>query len=321
MECQRSWFAGFILVTALASVTARAATLPDVITIPGEKIYPESITSRADGTLIIGSIGAKTIWQVKPGADTAEPWINPGTDDMQSIYGVLADPKSNTLWACSNVTRPPGTPPTSPGVLYAFDLKSGAPKGHWALPTEGAFCNDIAVGSDGTAYVSDSANMEVDALKKGGKAMEVWAGNGAFGPKGAVLDGIAVLGKRVIPNALSTSKLFSVPIERGGKAGAVTELQLDTPIERPDGHRAFGKNSLLVVESGGGGKLSKVTISGNTAKVTRLKEGFPDGPVSVAVVGTKGYVLEGQLAARRAPPGSEPPVKPFHATAVEVGKP
>jgi hypothetical protein len=55
-----------------------------------------------------------------------------------------------------------------------------------------------------------------------------------------------------------------------------------------------------------------------------VKEGYPDGPVAVTVVGTTAYVLEGQLAAfMRGPnaPAAPPPPKPFKATAVQVGKP
>jgi hypothetical protein len=54
-----------------------------------------------------------------------------------------------------------------------------------------------------------------------------------------------------------------------------------------------------------------------------LKEGFPDGPVAVTVVGTTGYVLEAQFASMRPPQGggAPPAPKPFKATGVEVGKP
>lgn len=311
-----------MLVAAVAAATAQAAT-PAEIKIPGEKIFPESLTSTKDGTVIIGSIGARMIFRVKPGSGTAEAWIQPGTGGMGAIFGVLADEKSNTLWACSSAQGgPPGGPPPPPATLYAFDLKSGMAKGKYAFPTPGAFCNDIAIGADGTAYATDSTNMEVLRLKKGGSALEVWAGNGAFGPKGGVLDGIAVLGNNVIANVLLTSKLFSVPVGNDGSAGTAVELKLDRVVERPDGMRPFGKDSLLVVESGGGGRLSKVTISGNSGKTTTVKEGYPDGPVSVTVVDKTAYVLEGQLMAMRGPPGGAPTAtKPFKATAVEVGTP
>lgn len=310
------------LLLALASAVSSAyAAPPAEIAIPGDRIFPESLTSARDGSVIIGSIGTHQIFRVKPGKATAEPWIKPGTDGLQSVFGVFADNRSHTLYACSNHLGPPA-PGAPPGTLYTFDLRSGKPKGHYPFPTAGALCNDIAVGADGTAYATDTGNMEVVRLRKGAKALEVWADHGAFGPKGGVLDGIAVLGNRVLAGTLFTSKLFSIPIEADGSAGRVTEVKLDRPIERPDGIRSFGDDTLLVVEGGGGGRLSKIKLTGDSGTVAVVKQGYPEGPVAVTVVGTTAYVAEGQLAAMMHRPGTPaPPVKPFHATAVEVGRP
>jgi sugar lactone lactonase YvrE len=312
-----------VAVALGAAAVTQASAPPAEILIPGERVFPESLTSTRNGTVIIGSIGARTIYRAKPGSATAEAWIQPGTDGMQGIFGVLADDKSNTLYACSGGFGPPaaGQAPPVP-TLYTFDLKSGAPKGHYPLPTAGAACNDIAVGSDGTAYATDTANMQVVRLKKGAKDLEVWAGaGGEFGPKGGVLDGIAVLGDRVIVNALLTSKLFSVPIGKDGTAGTVTEIKLEGAITRPDGMRSFGKKSLLVAEAGNGGRLSRVDLTGDTGKVTLLKDGFPGGPTAVTVVGTTAYVLEGQLAVMMGRGDPNAKLAPFHAVTVQVGKP
>src|SRR6185437_6389365 len=118
--------------------------------------------------------------------------------------------------------------------------------------TPGSFCNDIAIDATGNAYATDTNNMEVVRLKKDAQQLEVWAGKGGFGPKGGVLDGIAVLGRRVLVNALGTSKLFSVPIDPDGKAGAITKVTLSRPISGPDGMRSFGNDELLIVEGGAG---------------------------------------------------------------------
>ncbi len=324
---------GLLLASVATHGTAFAATsLPDTITIPGEKIFPESLTSTSDGSVIIGSIGQKAIYRAKPGAAAAEIFIPSGRDGLNGVFGVFADNESNTLYACSNVFGPPSTASAVNATLYAFDLKTGATKAHYGFPTEHGFCNDIAVDAGGNIYATDTNNMEVVRLKKGGTALEAWAGNGSFGPKvppgppvpngprPGVLDGISVLGQRVVVNTLGTSKLFSVPIKADGMAGPVTEIKLDREISRPDGMRSFGKNDVLIVEGGNGGRLSRIALSGDTGKVTTLKEGYPDGPVAVTVVGTTAYVLEGQLAAlMRSANAPEP--KPFKATAVQVGKP
>ncbi|MGO9994863.1 MAG: PQQ-dependent sugar dehydrogenase [Steroidobacteraceae bacterium] len=65
----------------------------------------------------------------------------------------------------------------------------------------------------------------------------------------------------------------------------------------------------------------RLKINGDTGELETLKEGFPDGPVSVAVVGTTGYVLEGQLKTLFGPADPNAITKPFHATAVAVGTP
>lgn len=108
---------------------------PAELAIPGEKIYPESLTSIADGRVIIGSIVARTIFVVKPGSATAEPWIRPDNETTLGVYRVFADEKSNTLWACFSSIPGPHESAQAPSVLKSFDLKTGALKSRYPLPT------------------------------------------------------------------------------------------------------------------------------------------------------------------------------------------
>jgi hypothetical protein len=313
MSTPRSTALATSISTAALALAALAA-----MTIPGQRVFPESITS-AGGRLIIGSIAHREILEVKPGASAATPWIAADDAAGAGVYGVFADDRSHTLWAC--FSEFPGAHGGGASMLKAFDLASGALKARYVLPGRDAFCNDIAVGPDGTAYVSDTNNMQIDRLARPAASLEVWAGNGAFGPRGGILDGVSVLGNRVIVNTLETSKIFAVVIATDGKAGAISEVKLSRPILEPDGMRAFGKDSVLLVESGGPGRLSKLTLHGNTGEVTTLKEGYPQGPVSVTVVGASAYVLEGQLDLLFGKGTEDRPTQPFHATAVEVGAP
>ncbi|HEY4211061.1 MAG TPA: hypothetical protein VGM84_06255 [Steroidobacteraceae bacterium] len=313
-------FVSFALTSSLA-----LAAPPAQITIPGEGIFPESTTSAPDGSVYFGSIGLKKIFRAKPGAATAEEFVAAGTDNLQSIFGVFADAKTNTLYACSGTPAfgPPqaGAPPPQPAALHAFDLKTGKPKGNYPFPSAPSVCNDIAVGTDGTIYATDTVGNKVLRLKKGAKDLDVWVDTDKFPPRTG-LDGVSVLGNRVIVNGVSISKLFSIPVGSDGNAGAVAQINLDKEVKGPDGMRSFGKNSLLLIDGANGGELSKVTLTGDSGKVENLKTGFSDGPVAVAVVGTTAYVLEGQLSGMRQRPGTAAaPPKPFKATAVEVGKP
>src|SRR5262245_2421643 len=72
------------------------------ITLPGTRVFPESITSTADGTLIVGSFGHGNILRIAPGKAMAEEWIKPGTGGLNGVLGVYADEKSKLLWVCSN---------------------------------------------------------------------------------------------------------------------------------------------------------------------------------------------------------------------------
>jgi sugar lactone lactonase YvrE len=298
---------------AAAEAAADApAALPAEISIPGTRVFPESITSTADGSLYIGSVGQSQIYRVAPGATTAEVFVAPGTGGAKQIFGVLADEASGTLWACSNELSagPPGAAPPGPSALHGFDLATGAAKSSYALPS-GAMCNDIAVAPSGDTYATDTSGMRVLRLPKGGTALEVWSPAGAFGEPGGVLDGIAVVGGRVIANTLVTNKLFAVEVVADGKAGAVKELALSAPLTGPDGMRAYGSDGLLSTD--GTGKIQHVTINGDAATVTTVKDGL-EGPVSVTAVGKTGYALEGQLAILFAPPGGTAPAeKPYRA--------
>ena len=279
-------------IALLLSLTGAALAAPAEIVLSGERIFPESLTSTRDGTIIIGSMGGKGIFHAKPGAATAEPWIAPGIEGSQAILGVLADDKTGTLWACSAMSLTEGAPAPQ-SALYAFDLKTGAHKAHYPLPTAGALCNDIAIATDGTLYVADSTNLEIARLPKGGAALETWVG--PIGDKGGVVDGIAILGDRVFVNTYMTGKLFAVRIADK----SVAEIKLPRELTRPDGMRSDGKSDLILTESGGTGRVLRITIKGNEGTLSVVDRDFPDGVPAVTLVGKTIYALEGQLPKRR----------------------
>ncbi len=313
----------FAACAALAAAVAvgGASPAPTEVALPGDRAFPESLGSTKDGTLFVGSFAEGGVVRAKPGADKAEPWIKPGANGSRSIFGVLADEASNTLLACSNNTSGFGVP--GPGTakgsaLVAFDLTTGDAKGSTPLPGSPTLCNDIALGPDGSMYVTDSFNPHVLRLKPGGSAFEVWASDPRFAPPkgGAGLDGIAFGSDgAVYVNTFTPGGLFRIAVA-DGRAGEVTTLQTSRKLTLPDGLRAYGGNTFLMVE--GGGSLDLVTVDGGTAKIDTIKDGFA-GPVSVTQVGSTAWVAEGQLEHLLDPElKKQPPKLPFRLYAVPL---
>jgi len=157
---------------------------PTQIVIDDTQVFPESLTSTADGSVIIGSSGHGTVYRVAPGAAKATSWIAAGPNKLGRVLGVFANETANTLWVCTNDPDPKGTS----ADLKAFDLKTAAAKGSYPFPN-GGLCNDAEVTRDGTTYVTDTRGGRILALKPGATALTVWAAD----PKWVGIDGIALL--------------------------------------------------------------------------------------------------------------------------------
>ncbi len=278
-----------IVLAILPAASAFAAPAVTEITLPGTLVYPESITSTTDGTLIVGSLGHGNVMRIAPGKATAEEWIKPGTGGLNQVLGVFADEKGKTLWVCSNNLEQKGEATS----VKAFDLKSGAIKGTYPLPGQGPLCNDIAVAEDGTAYVTDTVQGSVLMLKPGGKSLEIAAKD----PLLAGADGLAFGSdnKILYVNSVSAGKLLRLDLAPDGKSKSVTELKLSRALDRPDGMRAIGKNRLLLAENSG--KMDIVTFQGSgpqTAVIKTIKEGLESTP---GVTATRGlaWIVEGKL--------------------------
>jgi sugar lactone lactonase YvrE len=280
-----------VLVSAVGLAAAPAVT---EITLPGTLVFPESITSTADGTLIVGSFGHGNVMRIAPGKSDATEWIKPGTGGLNSVLGVFADEKGKLLWVCSNNLEGKG----DKTAVMSFDLKSGAPKGVYTVPGDMTLCNDIAIATDGTAYISDTRQAIIFMLKPGAKELEVAAKD----PLLAGADGLAFGDKTTLyVNSVTAGKLVRLDLGADGKSTKISDLKVSRPLERPDGMRAIGKHKLLLAENSG--KMSIVTFEGEgmeNAKVETIKEGLESTP---GVTATKGmaWIVEGKLNYRNDP--------------------
>lgn len=303
-------------------IASSAAAIPPSIDLPGERMFPENVTSTADGTLYAGSLGSGGIIRIKPGDRNGEIWIKPGAFGSRSIFGVLADERSNTLWACSNDMSSLGVAIASTesgSALKGFDLTTGEGKVSARLPGEHTLCNDIAIGADGSAFVTNSAAPQILRLPPGGHELEVWVDDPLLAPPvgGNGLDGIAFgANGSLYVDTYTAGELFRVDI-LDGKAGRVTKLQSSRPLILSDAIRPIGKNEFLIIE--GAGRLDRMRIRGNKATIETLTDGYAI-PTGVAVTGNTAWVSEGQLSYLLDPAKKgETPNLPFHIYAVPLG--
>ena len=287
IPCGRAVRAASAAIVVLMSVASigRAQGRTEV-TIADSAVEAENLTSTRDGTVYFGSMATGTIYRAAPGAARAEPWILAATTGLTRVLGVLADERSNTLWVCQNVTDGRGgAPVTGQTALRTFDLRSGAPKGTYPLPPNAGICNDIAVSANGTAYVSESFRGRVHRLRPGATALEVWASDSAI----AVIDGLAVLGDgSLYVNNFATGKLYRIPVNADGSAGALVPIETSLPFVRPDGLRSVGARTLLQAE--GQGRVTELTVDGSRAEVRVLRDGLT-AATGVTLVGDSAFVL------------------------------
>lgn len=298
-ECMGAGLGSVLMAAALvAGGIGPATAAPVQITLPGERAFPENLTSTRDGTLFVSSIAEGGIKRVAPGAAAAEPWIEPGAGGTRSTFGLLADESSGMLWVCSSDVSAWGIP--GPGDakgswLKAFGLATGKLAASAALPGEGAACNDMALGPDGGIYVTDIVGSRVLKLGPGRDGFDVWVADGRFTPPpgSGGLDGIAFGSDGALYlNTFGKGELFRVAVTPAGDAGEITALTTSRPLTLPDGLRRYGDLTFLMVE--GGGTLDLVTVEGDTARIETLEAGLA-GPVGVTRVGDTAWVAEGQL--------------------------
>jgi sugar lactone lactonase YvrE len=275
------------LAAAMAVGTAHAAPKGD-IRIDDVHIYPESLSSTADGTVYVGS-SKGVVYRARPGATMAEPWATP--KDVLSILGVLADPGNHTLWICSTPSNFRVPPAVGVSSLMALDLATGKQKANYPFPAPASACNDITIAKDGTAYVSDTPNGRVFTVKRGAKEVELFAQDDKL--KG--IDGIAFSGDGTLyANIVTKGQLVRLDRDKDGKFTGVTLLQTSRPIKGPDGFRLISGNRFLLAENNAG-QIDEATIEGDNVDIKTLKEGL-NSPPGVTRVGKTAYAIEGKIS-------------------------
>ena len=283
--------ASLAALAAVACGVAHAAKAPLAdVTIDDTNVYPESISSSADGTLFSGSVKG-IIYRATPGSPRAEAWIKPDEDNgLLSVFGVLADERAGTLWVCSTPSPLRNPPSVGTSSVVAFDLRSGKLKGAYPLPAPASVCNDIAIDRTGAAFASDTQNGRILKLARGAKALEVFADDARLkGIDGLVFDTDGTLYVNIVTQGL----LLRVDRNRDGSAGTITQLMTSGALRGPDGFRLIRKHTFMLAE-GTGARIDEATISADQVALRVLREGL-NSPTAVTLIGDTVYCNEGKI--------------------------
>ena len=258
------------LATCVALVVSftQAASAADIL-IADAKSQPESLTVAPGGVLIVGSASSPFVYRVRSGSSTAEKFIDASAEGPGTFFfGMLADAASNTLWTCQLTPVPNTKPVQKHTALRGFDLSIGAPKVRWNLPGDDSTCNDFSIGPDKALYITDTANGRIYRLPAGASTAELYLEHRTL----MGVDGITFLNGTLYVNNVTFSKLYRIPVDAAGKPGTPVDIWMDQPVKAPDGMRAV--NGKLYVAENGGGKILALTVNGDKASVTVLKEGL-----------------------------------------------
>jgi sugar lactone lactonase YvrE len=270
---------------ALAIGFAQAASAADIL-IADAKSQPESLTVAPGGVLIVGSASSPFVYKVRPGSSTAEKFVDASAEGPGTFFlGVLADASSNTLWTCVLTPVPNTTPAQRHTALRSFDLSTGAPKIRWELPGDNTTCNDFAIGPDKALYITDTATGKIYKLPSGASTAELFLEHRTL----MGVDGITFLNGTIYVNNVIFNKLYRIPVDAAGKAGPPVDIWMDQPVKGPDGMRAA--NGKLFVAENGSGKISALTVNGDKASVTVIKEGL-NTPTGVEPAGDTLWIAE-----------------------------
>ncbi len=247
----------------------------DPIPLPSGFLYPNGITQAPDGTLLVGSVVSGQIVTIDSNStgrfDVDDPSVFAGTS-------LRFNQETGRLWGTSpdflGTQQPDGSIQRRAHRIFARDVDTGAVDLVLMIPDAG-FGNDMAFGADGTLFLTDTSVPRILTLPPGANRLSVLVADHRLSSDGEGVDGIgaagiavAADGSTLLVGIYGSGAVFAVgKIADGGPQ--VRRLELQRPLENPDGFVVDRNGDLLLVEGG--------VASGN-GKLTRIVDPLADGP-------------------------------------------
>ena len=178
------------------------------------------------------------------------------------------------------------TPVQRHTALRGFDLKTGKEKLHWNLPGDNTTCNDFSVGPDKALYISDTGNARIYRLAPGASSAELWLEHrNLTGIDGITfLNGVLYIQQRVLQQAVPRAGGRQRQARHAGR-------HLDGCAGEGPRRHARRRRQAVPWPKTAAGKIDALTINGDTAHVTVLKDGLKT-PTAVEPAGDTLWIAE-----------------------------
>lgn len=208
----------------------------------GEKLYPEGIAYREKtSALYVGSANGGSIQKIVAGIPTIIQ--TGGTDGRVKTLGMKVDEKNGRLWVLDGK------------AVYVYDLDDNQLIKKISLSSivkvKDSALNDLAINSNGDAFITDSFNPHI--IKVDGKSLEmsveVELASIPFGNQNDMpynLNGIVLVENEAVLLAVKTNEgtLWRI----GLQDGKIYQLKLSKKVDKGDG-LLIVKDSLYIVQN------------------------------------------------------------------------
>jgi len=258
---------------------------PEGITVSGRRFY---VGSTADGTIYRGRLGGTR----------AFPFLAGGRDNRTSVTGMKVS--DGVLYVAGAAT----------GRVFAYNLANRRLVGSWQVAQTGAptFLNDIAIGTNGAVYVTDSARPVLYRIRPGrlttngvrplpvfvdytGSPLQYTTGNN--------VNGLATTadGRFVLLSQSNLGRIFRVRLSDK----AITRVRLGGATVAGDGLVLSGRTLYAIERQGAVGYVVKTRLGpnwgGGTVTSRTTYAAFTD-PTTAARVGRRLLVVNSQFSVR-----------------------
>lgn len=222
------------------------------------------------GEFLFGDVNGRAVWV--RGKDEALRRLTPEGDDLLGVFGLAIDEATGTVWAATAaVPAMRGFTPELEGraALAEIDLASGEVRRTFVAGGPGGkhghVFGDLALGDDGTVWVTDSGAPILWRLAPGGATLEPWVESDEF----LSMQGIVVLGGAAVVSDFASGLLR---VDLATRQVRRLEPPEDRTLIGIDGLALAPDGQLLAIQNGlRPGRVLRVELDGAADSVAAVK--------------------------------------------------